>query len=1184
VIEALEAKISKEKSTLGPLVEFEWGMKMHDTAIKPVTAESVEWFEFLNGAAYAGWSGFPMTTPEIQTPAHSELRRFIDHVPALGWSALPDGSLEYVNQRFRDYTGLSPDELYGSGWKSAVHRDDIQPLESWSQELLQSREAGTTEVRLRRFDGSYRWFLVFANPLRDESGNIAAWYGTNIDIEDRRQAETTLRARELSWLQIVDNIPGLVATMGATGEVEFLNRQTLEYFGKPHDDLKNWALSDAVHPDDLPRVIQARIKSIEEGGIYDIEHRCRRADGVYRWFQVRGLPVRDAEDTIITWYLLLTDIDDRKKAEEALQSAERNLAAIINTIPTTAWTTRPDGYCDFVNQVWLEYAGMSAEQAQGWGWAEAIHPDDRENLVDEWQLCLVSGTPVDTEARTRRFDGSYRWFLIRANPLRDESGKIVKWYGTTIDIEDRKQREEALRESELSWRQIIDNIPGFVNVGTTGEPTFFNRQELEYFGKTNEELKDWARIGVIHPEDLASVIEAWATSLETGQILDIEARFRRADGVYRWFQMRAVPARDAEGKIRDWYALHTDIDDRKRAEEMLRQSEAELRTITDTVRQPIVVLEPNGTTLYVNQVALDLTGYTRDQLDERGFWARVVHPDDAQRLREERQERLLSGVPFELEFRVLYKSGQYRWQLMQYNPLKDESGQIIRWYGTATDIDDRKRAEQRLQQSEEYLRTITDSIRQPIFVLAPDGTALYANRVACELTGLTVEELIDEGSPARPCHPDDINRVLENRRIGLLEGVPFDLEARVLHKSGQYRWNLVQYNPLKDESGQIIRWYATVTDIDDRKKAEERLRHENVKLARENVYLEEQIRSEMGFEQIIGNSPALKHVLELVETVAPNDSTVLLLGETGTGKELIARAIHERSRRKAKTFVKLNCAAIPTGLLESELFGHEKGAFTGAILQKVGRMELADQGTLFLDEVGDIPIDIQPKLLRALQEKEFERLGSTHTRKVNLRLVAATNRNLERMVTDKEFRSDLFYRLNVFPIRIPPLRDRKDDIPLLVVYFVQKFAKQMQKRIDSIPVATMKALTAWEWPGNIRELENFIERAVILTRGESLAAPLAELRKVTVDEPVRESAPKADDDIARIVKETIASLKSNTAPNERTKKQHDEIVRALTECKGRVGGADGAAVRMGLSRTTLISRMKKLGIDPNNYA
>ena len=629
---------------------------------------------------------------------------------------------------------------------------------------------------------------------------------------------------------------------------------------------------------------------------------------------------------------------------------------------------------------------------------------------------------------------------------------------TFIDIEDRKRVEEVLRASELSWRQIIDNIPGFVNAsGATGDPTFFNRQELEYFGKTNEELKDWGRIDVIHPEDLPGVIQAWATSIETGQILDIEARFRRADGVYRWFQMRAVPARDAGGKTTDWYALHTDIEDRKRAEEKLRQSEAELRTITDAIRQPIIVL-------------------------------------------------------------------------------------------------------------------------------APDGTTLYANRVACEYSGLSLEEVIKEGSLIRACHPDDRTRMRDERHAGLLEGVPFDLEWRMLFKNGEYRWTLLQYNPLNDESGQIIRWYATATDIDDQKRKEEGLRNENVKLAQERVYLEEQIRSEMGFDHIIGNSPALQHVLELVETVAPNDSTVLLLGETGTGKELIARAVHERSRRKTKTFAKLNCAAIPTGLLESELFGHEKGAFTGAIIQKAGRMELADQGTLFLDEVGDIPIDIQPKLLRALQEKEFERLGSTHTRKVNVRLVAATNRNLEKMVADREFRSDLFYRLNVFPIRIPPLRERKDDIPLLVTYFVQKFAKQMQKRIDSVPVATMKALTAWDWPGNIRELENFIERAVILTQGDSLAVPLAELRKVSTHEPVRESAPKTEVEIVQIVKDTIASLKRKRAPSERTNKQHHEIVRVLTECKGRVGGADGAAVRMGLSRTTLMYRMKRLGIDPNDYA
>ena len=353
------------------------------------------------------------------------------------------------------------------------------------------------------------------------------------------------------------------------------------------------------------------------------------------------------------------------------------------------------------------------------------------------------------------------------------------------------------------------------------------------------------------------------------------------------------------------------------------------------------------------------------------------------------------------------------------------------------------------------------------------------------------------------------------------------------------------------------------------------------KLALEKVYLEEEFRSEMGFEQIIGNSAALKHVLQLVETVAPSDSTVLLLGETGTGKELIARAIHDRSHRKQRTLVKLNCAAIPTGLLESELFGHEKGAFTGAINQKIGRLELADQGTLFLDEVGDIPIEIQPKLLRALQEREFERLGSTHTRKVNIRLVAATNRDLEKMVANKEFRSDLYYRLNVFPIRIPPLRDRREDIPLLVSYFVQKCAKQMQKCIETVPVAAMKGLTSLEWPGNIRELENFIERAVLLTRGKSLEAPLDELRKTNA-----EASPRAHSlEVKQVAgaRTNSPSDKSSVA-EEYARKQRDQIVQALTACNGRVGGADGAAARLRMNRSTFVSRMKKFGIYAKQFA
>jgi formate hydrogenlyase transcriptional activator len=327
--------------------------------------------------------------------------------------------------------------------------------------------------------------------------------------------------------------------------------------------------------------------------------------------------------------------------------------------------------------------------------------------------------------------------------------------------------------------------------------------------------------------------------------------------------------------------------------------------------------------------------------------------------------------------------------------------------------------------------------------------------------------------------------------------------------------------------------------------------------ANEDLSLCENVGAVEGFEGIVGQSSTLRQVLQLVETVATSDSTALLLGETGTGKELIARAIHDRSRRNDRTFVKLNCAAIPTGLLESELFGHERGAFTGAITQKIGRLELADQGTLFLDEVGDIPLELQPKLLRILQDGEFERLGSTWTKKVDIRLVAATNRDLDHMIEVKQFRSDLYYRLNVFPIRIPPLRERPEDIPLLVQYFTQKYASRMHKRIESIPAAAMRKLTHWHWPGNIRELQNVVERAVILTRSSILAI----------------SAPESASSSGNLVPARVNNFDDR-----------EMIVRILKETKGRVGGPNGAAARMGLKRTTLVTRMSRLGIDPHKMA
>src|SRR5215468_51706 len=499
-----------------------------------------------------------------------------------------------------------------AGWSEPILSKDSQVLGTFA---LYSPEARIpTDADLALIEGAGRIALIAIERQRSQEALRNA-------LEQIRKSESKLR-------QVIDTIPALAWCNLPDGSSDYINKGWYEYTGLSREEAQGLGWQAAFHPEDLPPLTEKWQKMLVSGESGEGEARLRRHDGVYRWFLIRAQALRDGSGKIVRWYGINTDIDDRKKAEEARQVSERNLAAIVNTIPTAAWTTRPDGYCDFLNQVWLDYAGMTAEQAQGWGWAEAIHPDDREKLGEEWQSCLSSGTPVDTEARIRRFDSSYRWFLIRANPLRNESGNIIRWYGTCTDIEDRKRGEEALRAKELSWRQIVDNIPGLVaTMGAMGEVEFLNRQILEYFGKTNEELKNWALTDAIHPDDLPHVMEARIKSIEGGLVYEVEHRCRRADGVYRWFQVRGLPVRNPENKITAWYLLLTDIDDRKRAEQKLLQSEADFRTIINNIPGFGHTMSPTGEVEFLNQQILEFFGKTTEELKD---WTRanVVHSDD----------------------------------------------------------------------------------------------------------------------------------------------------------------------------------------------------------------------------------------------------------------------------------------------------------------------------------------------------------------------------------------------------------------------------------------------------------------------------------------------------------------------------------------------------------------------------
>ena len=715
--------------------------------------------------------------------------------------------------------------------------------------------------------------------------------------------------------------------------------------------------------------------------------------------------------------------------------SEDQLRIMIDTIPALAWSCLPDGANEFTNKRWRDYTGLSQAEALGLGWQRTFHPDDLGKVMENWCAVQASGEPSGAEARVRRADGEYRWMLHQKVAVRDESGHIVKWYGTSTDIEDRRQAEQKLR-------QVLEEIRG---------------------------------------------------------------------------------------------------------------SEANLRRTLDTIPALVSSFLPDGSNECMNQRWHDYTGLSPEQSQGDG-WQEPVHPDDLAPLMNRWREARMSGEPGETEARLRRHDGVYRWFFVRAEPLRDESGKVVKWYVTSTDIEDRKKAEGKLRQDECELRRITDAIPQTIIVQDADGEPIYANKALLDYAGLTIEDVSRPDFRALIAHPEDFERQRDTRPAALLSGLPFEIEVRGRGKDGQYRWFLARYNPFRDEQGRLVRWYVTGTDIEDRKRAEDRTKNEN-------VALREEVDKASMFEEIVGTSSTLQAVLTRVAKVAPTESTIIISGETGTGKELIARAIHKRSPRSARAFVSVNCAAIPQSLIASELFGHEKGAFTGASQRRLGRFEMAEGGTLFLDEVGELPCETQIALLRVLQERQFERVGGNQPIRADVRVISATNRDLRSAMATGAFRSDLFYRLSVFPIEIPPLRERKDDISMLVEYFIDRYARAAGKNIRNISKKSMELLQSYPWPGNVRELQNVIERSVILCEGETFSVDENWLSRET---------PQAGSPTQPLV-QALAT------------QQRTMIEAALAEAGGQVSGAFGAAARLGMRPSTLESKIRSLKIDKHRF-
>jgi PAS domain S-box-containing protein len=847
------------------------------------------------------------------------------------------------------------------------------------------------------------------------------------------------------------------------------------------------------------------------------------------------------------------------KASKSLQNdqsavTENALRRAVDTTPAFIHTARPDGYLDYFNRGWLDFLGKSLEEVCGWKWTECVHPEDVATLVQKWHAALASGEPLEVESRVRRADGSYRAFLHRKVPLRDEHGNIVKWFGSSIDIEDRKCAEQSIAEktSELersefylregerlahmgSWSLRPDGIFDYWSPETFSIFGFDLRNDIPT-------LREW--LDVLRPVDGDRVHALIRKMFSEGVKGDIRYRVDHPKHGQKTMHSTGEPVFE-NGVVTRLIGNTLDITEQEELTQELRRREAYLAEAQRLSHTGSFGWDVSSGEIYWSDETFRIfeldpkTEITTELIVQR------THPDDRQAVQQVIERASRERTEFALEHRLLMPDGSIKYLQVVGRPSTDE-GRHSEFVGAVTDITNHRRAEEKIREQETELRQILDLTPQHITVLAPDGSRLYGNHTLLEYFGVTLEQWRDPNAQMELAHPEDRERFLAEHRQRFLEGEPYEFEARLLRHDGQFRCFLFRLNPLKDERGHITRWYVTGTDIEDRKQAEEEIR-------KENIVLREELGKTSMFEEVIGTSSALQMVLARAAKVAPTDSTVLIMGETGTGKELIARAIHKRSRRSERPFISVNCAAVPSSLIMSELFGHEKGAFTGAVQRRLGRFELADGGTIFLDEVGDLPPETQIALLRALQEREFERVGGTEVLRADVRVISATNRDLQTAIADGAFRNDLYYRLNVFPIKLPPLRERKEDVPLLVNYFVDRYATRAGKKIKHIQKKSLEALQNYSWPGNVRELQNIIERSLII----------GEANEFSIDKSWVANEPQP----------------SGAAPADQKTNERKSIEAALAQSNGKVSGAHGAAAKLGIPASTLESKIRSLRIN-----
>src|SRR5262245_7529814 len=852
---------------------------------------------------------------------------------------------------------------------------------------------------------------------------------------------------------------------------------------------------------------------------------------------------------------------EQNQADKALTNSDGSCQNVVENSAVGIAVADLTGRFVAANPAYKQMLGYTDEELEGLSFLGLANEKNGKNETLIQELLEGKRQQFQIEKCYRNKDGNRTWTRNRVFLVPSADKAVRSLMAVVEDITERKQTELELQTRNAHLEELFEQSPAAVAL-VDGDQHIVqvNREFTRLFGYLPEEAVGRRLIDLIVPTELSDEVQRYNDLINRRQRVEAEGIRRRKDGTLLRVSILGVGISGCCGVTK--YAIYQDITEQKRLEEKVRQNERDLRLQTETIPQHIWSALPDGSVDYSNQGLLDYLGLTMEEM--RSIGTNLIHPEDREGVLGAWHEATSQGTAFEVEARQRGSNGEYRWFLIRALPLRDDQGRIIKWYGTNTDIEVRKRAENELRRSEAYLVEGQRLSHTGSWAWNVSSGEVFMSQETFRILGYDPANTKPSYEMfLRRVHPEDHTKIKP-----IEENYDRETEFRIVLPDGSIKCLHGVGHPVINESGEVIEHFGTVMDVTEQRRARMALEkaYEEIsklkdQLYKENLALREEIDQASMFEEIVGTSSALQRVLSNVAKVAPTDSTVLITGETGTGKELIARAIHKRSQRSERAFVTVNCAALPPSLIGSELFGHEKGAFTGALQRRLGRFELAEGGSIFLDEIGELPPETQIALLRVLQEREFERVGGGEPIAADVRVIAATNRDLKMAVVSGTFRPDLFYRLNVFPIEVPPLRDRLEDIPLLVDYFIGRYASQAGKKIRSIDKRKLELFQSYPWPGNLRELQNVLERSVILCEGETLSVDESWLSKQA--------------HLPRPAAQPLA---------EKLLEQEKEMIEsALAASMGRVAGRSGAAARVGMPPSTLEARIKVLKIDKKRF-